>query len=67
MSNEAWFYFNGFVNAQDTHHWGIENPHTIHEAPLHDWKLDAWCAVSGQRIISYNYTIIPTSSISKAT
>lgn len=67
MSDEAWFYFNGFVNAQDTHHCEIENPHTIQEASLHDWKWDVWCAVSGQRIIGYNYIIIPTSNISKAT
>jgi hypothetical protein len=46
----AWFYLSGFVNAQNTHHWDTENPHTVQEVPLHDQKVGVWCAVSGQRI-----------------
>jgi hypothetical protein len=39
------------VNAQNTCHWDIKNPHTIHEVPLHDQKVGTWCSVSDWRII----------------
>jgi hypothetical protein len=51
MSHEAWFHVSGFVNAQNACHWGTENPHTIHEVPIHDQKVGVWCMVSGWRII----------------
>jgi hypothetical protein len=43
MSDEAWFYLSG--------HWDTENPHAVHEVPLHDQTVGVWCAVSGRRII----------------
>jgi hypothetical protein len=43
MSDEAWFHLSG--------HWDTENPHAVHEVPLHDEKVGVWCAVSGRRII----------------
>jgi hypothetical protein len=51
MNDEAWFHLSGLVNAQNTCHWDTENPHAVHEVPLHDQKVGPWCAVSGQKII----------------
>ena len=39
MSDEAWFYISGYVNSQNTRYWSSENPHVIHERPLHDLKI----------------------------
>ena len=51
MSDEAWFHISGYVNSQNTRYWSSENPHVIHETPLHDLKIDVWCAVSGTKIV----------------
>jgi hypothetical protein len=51
MSDETWFHLSGNVNAQNTRYWLAENPHILHQSPLHDQKIRVWCAVSGSRII----------------
>ena len=51
MSDEAWFHLSGYVNSQNTRYWSFENPHLIHETPLHDLKIGVWCAVSGTMIV----------------
>ena len=51
MWDEAWFHLSGYVNSQNTRHWSSENPHVIHETPLHDLKIGVWCAVSGTKIV----------------
>ena len=51
MSDEAWFHLLGYVNSQKTGYWSSENPHVIHETPLHDLKIGVWCAVSGTKIV----------------
>jgi hypothetical protein len=45
-TNEVWFNFNCYVNAQDTPILSAKNPHTLHEAPLHSQKDGVWTAVS---------------------
>jgi hypothetical protein len=45
MSSEAWFH------SQNTRYWSAENPHNLHQVPLHDQKIGVWCAVSASRII----------------
>jgi hypothetical protein len=32
-------------------YWSTENPHAVHEVPLHDLKVGVWCAISARRII----------------
>jgi hypothetical protein len=39
------------VNSQNNSYCSTENPHSIHEVPLHDVKIRVWCAVIMHRII----------------
>jgi len=49
--DEAWFHLSGYVNSQNVRIWAAENPHTVHEEPLHSQKIGVWCGVSRRRII----------------
>ncbi len=51
ISDEAYFCLSGSVNKQNMRFWGLQNPHVIHEQPLHDEKLLVWCAMSEHGII----------------
>jgi Helix-turn-helix domain (DUF4817) len=51
ISDEAYFCLSGAVNKQNMRFWGLQNPHVIHEQPLHDEKLLVWCAMSEHGII----------------
>lgn len=51
FSDEAWFHLSGYVNSQNTRIWSTENPHVLHENPLHCLKIGVWCAVSRRRIV----------------
>ena len=51
FTDEAWFHLSGYVNSQNTRIWAAENPHTVHEEPLHSQKIGVWCGVSRRRII----------------
>ena len=51
MSDEAHFTLSGCVNRQNSRFWALENPHLIHENPLHSEKVTVWCAISAQHII----------------
>ena len=60
VTDEAWFHLSGYVNSQNSRHWAIENPHVIHESPLHPVKIGVWCAISAQRIVGpifFNQTV----------
>jgi len=46
FTDEAWFHLSGCVNTQNTRLWSSENPHAVHEKPLHDQKLGVWVAIS---------------------
>jgi hypothetical protein len=44
-----WYGFNCmdmFPPKIINHHWSSENPHLMHEVPLHDIKAGVWCAIS---------------------
>jgi hypothetical protein len=51
MSDEAWFHLSGHVNSQNTRYWSAEDPHNLHQVPLHDQKIGVWCPVSASQII----------------
>jgi hypothetical protein len=46
MSDEVYFHLNGNVNKQNFRYWVAENPHMLHQKPLHSEKMTAWCGVS---------------------
>ena len=39
MSDEAHFHLNGTVNKQNFRYWASENPHELHQRPLHSPKV----------------------------
>jgi hypothetical protein len=45
-SDEVWFISSGSVNSQNNKYWSTENPHAVHEEPMHDLKVGVWCANS---------------------
>src|SRR6185437_9724828 len=51
FTDEAWFHLTGYVNSQNNRYWSNENPHQLHEVPLHDAKVGVWCAISRTRLI----------------
>lgn len=51
MSDEAHFHLSGYVNKQNLRFWGTENPHEMHEKPLHPLKVTVWCGICSERVI----------------
>ncbi|GFT24863.1 uncharacterized protein TNCV_3021481 [Trichonephila clavipes] len=45
FSDEAHFWFNGYVNKQNCRIWSEANPQVYVETPLHPEKLTVWCAL----------------------
>ena len=52
--DEAWFHLDGYVNSQISRYWLTDNPHVLHESPLHAQKPGVWCAMSRKRIFNYD-------------
>jgi hypothetical protein len=50
FTDEAWFHLSGYVNSQNCRFWSTENPHIIHELPLHSAKLGVWAAMNAERV-----------------
>lgn len=51
FSDEAHFWLNGFVNKQNMRYWTGENPHVLHETPLHPQKITVWCGFHAGGVI----------------
>ncbi|GFT77701.1 uncharacterized protein TNCV_4245671 [Trichonephila clavipes] len=45
FSDEAHFWFNGYVNKQNCRIWSEANPQVYVETPLYPEKLTVWCAL----------------------
>ncbi|GFT86104.1 uncharacterized protein TNCV_3257141 [Trichonephila clavipes] len=45
FSDEAHFWWNGYVNKQNCRIWSEANPQVYVETPLHPEKLTIWCAL----------------------
>ncbi|GFU60393.1 uncharacterized protein TNCV_2256001 [Trichonephila clavipes] len=45
FSDEAHFWWNGYVNKQNCRIWSEANPPVYVETPLHPEKLTVWCAL----------------------
>ena len=51
FSNEASFDLGGYVNKQNCHTWGTENPHTYIEKPTLPKRVTVWCGFWSRVII----------------
>ena len=51
FTDKAWFYLPGYVSLQNSRLWSSDNPHSLHETPLHDKKVGVWIAISRHRIV----------------
>jgi hypothetical protein len=51
MSNEAHFLVSGYVNEENCQDWAPNNPHELHQHPLHSAKVTLLCAVYSRGII----------------
>ncbi|GFU59836.1 hypothetical protein TNCV_4726041 [Trichonephila clavipes] len=54
FSDEAHFWFNGYVNKQSCPIWSEANPQVYVETPLHPEQLTVWCALWAGRILLQN-------------
>ncbi|GFU31474.1 putative transposable element [Trichonephila clavipes] len=45
ISDEAHFWFNGYVKKQNCRIWSKSNPQVYVETPLHPEKLTVWCTL----------------------
>ena len=45
------FHLSGCVNKQNMRYWSAENPHELHQTPLHCERVTVWCAISSVGII----------------
>lgn len=45
FSDEAHLWLGGYVNKENGHILGLENPQVVVEKPLHREKLIVWCAL----------------------
>lgn len=43
LSDEEHFHLDGFVNRQNCHIWGSENPHEIVEKKMHPQRVTVSC------------------------
>jgi hypothetical protein len=46
MMDEANFHLCGNINSQNCRYWATENPHDIHQKPLHSEKVIVWCGAA---------------------
>ena len=51
MTDEANFHLHGNVSSQNCCYWATENPHNIHQKPLHCKKVIVWCGVASSGVI----------------
>jgi hypothetical protein len=51
MSDKAHFRLSGYVNKQNFHFWAPNNPHELHQRPLHSARVTVYYAVSFHGII----------------
>ena len=49
--DQAHFHLDGSVNKQNFRYWAPQNPHEVHERPLHSPKVTVWCAVGKSGVI----------------
>ena len=51
LSDEAHFDLGGYVNKQNCHIWGTENPHAYLEKPTHRKRVSVWCGFWSRGVI----------------
>jgi hypothetical protein len=51
FTDEAWFHFSRYTNSQNSRYWSSSNTRQIFAVPLHNQKMDVWCAITAARIV----------------
>ena len=51
ISDEVHFLVSGYVNKYNCRYWAHNNPHELHQRPLHNEKVTVWCPVYSHGII----------------
>jgi hypothetical protein len=51
MSDEAHFDVSGYLNKHNCHYSPRNNPHELHQRPVHSAKVRVWCEVYSHDII----------------
>jgi hypothetical protein len=49
--DEANFHLCGNVNSQNCRYWATENPHNIHQKPLHSATVIVWCGAASFGVV----------------
>jgi hypothetical protein len=49
------FMCRSYVNSKNSRLWSTEEPHALHQTPMHDQKICAWVAISRRRIIGPSF------------
>lgn len=50
FTDETQFYMNGHGTTQNNRRCSTEDPHFLHEIPLHSVTVGVWCALSAKRV-----------------
>jgi transposase len=66
FSDEAWFELSGYVNSQNSRYWSTDNPHLLHNHPLHPVKVGVWAAMTRRRIFFTFFNVIVNSEVYKS-
>ena len=51
MSDEAHFLVSGYMNKENCRYWAPNNPHELHQRPLHGANVPVWWAASSHGIV----------------
>ena len=51
FSDEAHFYFNGYVNKQNCRFWSEDQPEELQKLSMHSEKVTVWCGLWAGGII----------------
>lgn len=51
--DEAWFHLSEYTMPKNNRYWSNVNLSAMFEEPLHDQKIELWCAITAAQIAEY--------------